>query len=720
LAGDDAKDLRVRGIAAAKAGNRDEARRLLQSAIRLEPDNEVAWLWLASVARDVQERVFCLERLLQMNPNNESARKALAALKGEQEPAPAPAIRPIGGLKLQPPPPPAPAETSGPLPGVPLPDAETIAEAQRQAEAVVRTYMTTHEGTGAQWVHKTRNRAGERDIYVLRAQVAAAVVTILVLLGIGGTLFVLNNEDARAILFAPTPTMTFTPTMTPTSTPGLTPTPSPTPRLTLTPSPTVPPALPTYNPYAPPRPTDIYPRVESQPLRNAIGLVNIGQLEEALPTLAVERESIGELFNASPFYYEALALLKSGNEDAALRTLEQAESRLNASNTRQFRPVIDAGMARVYASMAADARSSGQNARFNEYSALAQEKAETAIEGDRLIVEPYLALSEMHRLDGALADALSVIDQALGVPELSADTRLIVARGELLYAQGDYDGAIYQTFLALTLNVATEPAHQLRVRAALAEDKPGLAVLYAQTYLFYYPGSTAAWALLGEARAQEGNRDLAIAAYTQALAGEEDDVAVTALLGRSALYAEQRRYDLALADLSRAYTLTDDPAIRRQRMEMAYRAGSTAIAQEDLDALRASADEDGDPALDLLQARLWVDAAGEADNATLQQAVGLLNGIAGLPDETMGIVREYTARAQLALGNLTAALNAVDAALTQSETVERRYLRGQILEAQRSTEAAIREYEWVLAWSRVYPLPFRLDVQERLEALTGE
>ncbi len=718
MAVDDAKELRVRGIAAAKAGDRDGARRLLQSAIRLEPENEVAWLWLASVARDPQERLFCLERLLQINPNNESARKALASLTGQPEPTPAPSIRPIGGVKLSAPPPPP--EPSGPTPAVPLPDADAIAEAQRQAEAVVRTYMAAREaGPGAKWVHKTRNRAGERDIYVLRAQVAAVVVTVLVLLGIGGTLFVLNNEDARAILFAPTPTMTFTPTMTPTSTPGLTPTPSPTPRLTLTPSPTVPAALPTYDPYAPPRPTDIYPRVESQPLRNAIGLLNIGQLEAALPTLAVERAAVGELFNASPFYFEALALLEAGNEDAALRTLEQAEGRLTASNTRQFRPVIDAGMARVYAHMAANAKADGQSARYDEYSALAQDKATAAIEGDRLNAEPYLALMEMYRLDGALADALAVIDEALAVPELTADTRLLVARGELLFEQGDYDAAIYQAFLTLTVNVATEPAHQLRVRAALADGQPGLAVLYTQTYLFYYPGSTAAWALLGDARALEGNRDAAIAAYSQALAGNDDpDVTVAALLGRSALYAEQRRYDLALADLSRAYTLTDDDTIRRQRMAMAYRAGSTATALEDVEALRAAADEDGDPMLDLMQARLWIDQGD--DPATLQQALGLLAGLADLPDADMAVVRDYTARAQLGLGNLSAALAAADAAITLDETAERRYLRGQILEAQGNDETAAREYEWVLAWSRVYPLAFRLDAQERLDALTGE
>ena len=39
--------------------------------ITLELQNPLAaWLWLASVARDNQERLFCLEKLLQINPDN--------------------------------------------------------------------------------------------------------------------------------------------------------------------------------------------------------------------------------------------------------------------------------------------------------------------------------------------------------------------------------------------------------------------------------------------------------------------------------------------------------------------------------------------------------------------------------------------------------------------------------------------------------------------------
>src|SRR5215217_1644468 len=85
---DDARALRQQGIQAAKAGQKDNARDLLQQSIRIDPYNEAAWLWLASVARDNRERLFCLQKLLEINPQNETARKALDAANQAQAPAP--------------------------------------------------------------------------------------------------------------------------------------------------------------------------------------------------------------------------------------------------------------------------------------------------------------------------------------------------------------------------------------------------------------------------------------------------------------------------------------------------------------------------------------------------------------------------------------------------------------------------------------------------------
>src|SRR5215813_6161482 len=73
VASEQAKELRRQGIAAAKAGQKDQARQLLQQSLRLDPKSEVGWLWLASVANDERERLFYLHKLLEINPNNEMA-----------------------------------------------------------------------------------------------------------------------------------------------------------------------------------------------------------------------------------------------------------------------------------------------------------------------------------------------------------------------------------------------------------------------------------------------------------------------------------------------------------------------------------------------------------------------------------------------------------------------------------------------------------------------
>jgi tetratricopeptide (TPR) repeat protein len=69
------------GIEAARAGNLAEARRLLQQVLSADPNNEVAWMWMASAVTSPAERRVCLERALQINPNNARAQEALRRLE---------------------------------------------------------------------------------------------------------------------------------------------------------------------------------------------------------------------------------------------------------------------------------------------------------------------------------------------------------------------------------------------------------------------------------------------------------------------------------------------------------------------------------------------------------------------------------------------------------------------------------------------------------------
>ncbi len=69
------------GIAAAKAGRRSEARRLLLEAAKSPVTAENAWLWLSGVVERDEERLFCLDNALHLNPDNEPARHGATNLR---------------------------------------------------------------------------------------------------------------------------------------------------------------------------------------------------------------------------------------------------------------------------------------------------------------------------------------------------------------------------------------------------------------------------------------------------------------------------------------------------------------------------------------------------------------------------------------------------------------------------------------------------------------
>lgn len=79
-------------ITLAQAGQRTEARRLLNEIVEADPTQELAWMWLATVSTDREERIQFLERALALNPNNPTTEQAYTQLTGQPyEPPPSPA-----------------------------------------------------------------------------------------------------------------------------------------------------------------------------------------------------------------------------------------------------------------------------------------------------------------------------------------------------------------------------------------------------------------------------------------------------------------------------------------------------------------------------------------------------------------------------------------------------------------------------------------------------
>ena len=71
-----------RGVYALKAGRKELAEQILRQAVALDEMYELGWLWLSAVA-DNRAKIACLEKVLEINPQNQRAQVGLEALQRE-------------------------------------------------------------------------------------------------------------------------------------------------------------------------------------------------------------------------------------------------------------------------------------------------------------------------------------------------------------------------------------------------------------------------------------------------------------------------------------------------------------------------------------------------------------------------------------------------------------------------------------------------------------
>lgn len=634
-------------------------------------------------------------------------------------------------------------------PGVPEPDQAYLNEVLEALPGIIAPYTEAEAAEPpVEWVRKEKNRAGERDIWVLRSQIAAGVLAGLLVLGVVGWFIVNNVPEVRRVVFAATRTPSLTPSNTPTYTPGFTPTPSATLDTTqfptYTPSATIPATFtPQGNVNATPRPTEL--QVPVQPDRAVLDsavLINQGQFADAAATLQADRESLGETFNPNPYYFEAVALARDGQFSNALNVMNEAEAgleRVSSDDVNRYGPLVNLGFAEVLFEQGETAYANGSNAEGNQRMLAAIERLQAAIQGDPRLGRAYELIAKAYTRLGETTAAIDAVNAGMQFPELADDVAMILAKGQAYLAEarrfaaaGDretaraqYESADHEAFVAAYLNPYSEEAHQLRITSALERGEPGLAVLYTDTYNLYFPNNPTMFRLRGDARLEEGNIDLAFAAYAQALeSGEEVLALVDALAARADLYAQQRRYDLALADYNQALSaVPEDNALRARRMQVAYLAGEYASALEDAQALIGSGALP-DTQIRLLNARVLLDQAGritqngeaQAGTDLYSEALALLDQIppGSMSAEENAFADEYRAEAQLVLEDYESALEAINRALEASDSGTRRYLRGRIQEALGDDAAAIRDYEWVLAWHPVFGFSFAEDARDRI------
>ena len=151
---------REQGIAAARARDRAGAQEALLQAVRLDPQDEQAWFWLAAVQTEPRQTAYYLERVLEINPENARARAGLDAVRAQlgQSSAAPPTARVLPGAApapVAPVPHPAPPGAASAEPGLPwntpAPAASTPAPpAPAGAPAWMASLVDTPE-TGLPW-----------------------------------------------------------------------------------------------------------------------------------------------------------------------------------------------------------------------------------------------------------------------------------------------------------------------------------------------------------------------------------------------------------------------------------------------------------------------------------------------------------------------------------------------------------------------------------------
>ena len=69
----------------ARNGRKKDACDLFQQIVLLEPDNEMAWIWLSGLLEPLDDRIWACERVLSINPANDKVRAYMGRLLKEQK-----------------------------------------------------------------------------------------------------------------------------------------------------------------------------------------------------------------------------------------------------------------------------------------------------------------------------------------------------------------------------------------------------------------------------------------------------------------------------------------------------------------------------------------------------------------------------------------------------------------------------------------------------------
>lgn len=815
------------GIKAVRSGDHALARKAFTQALKLDPNNEAAWLGMATITEGASDKLRILNKVIEINPDNERASEAIRRLGGGQDvveeevPIPEPEvvieteaepeleseleseaeselesdiehhmasgeIEPLldiepgdtGELSEFPKPdwaldedvpgvddkseylfaprsseelfasmPQMPARGQG---GIPVPDREAIESKSQALEADVQAYLEAslvdYLTPDVTWTQKTGGRAGSSEYrtFLLQAGVASTVSLVIIFTALVFT--ILNNPTLSRILLPPTIIPTSTPTNTPTATPGVTNTPSPTPPIpaTQTPSLSINVQLGFADPNFPPAPTAIYYSVlaERELLDTALLFMQEGELDDARELIdeAAGREidsgGIAPILRLSEWH-----LFNDDPSDARDVLADWQERWGEDSDFDRNQSSLLIGLARVDVYEA----SRGAGDRFALLDQ-AQNRLEASLgiaEGnarintpDRLNTDGHLLLAEVFILRGNPDGAILALENALDarVPginrSLLEDNQLRMKKVEILVNARRYDEAFQELYFILLIDPFLEEALILQSELALETGQAGLGVLYSQQHLLYYPGSLQGFYLLGQSREAESKFDLAMTAYSRAVAGDRDNVTYTSdpfflanLLARAELFGRQGLQDESAQDFSDALEFSgNNPALLVRRLQADFSTGNYDTVLESAEELLETSGINRAEVRYYQGLTLIVLADNRDSSGNYGQAAeALTNALAGnLPGNLRSNALENLAWAHLQDRNPTEALTAINDALDTRSSAYRIYLRGLILDADGNQEEAILDFEYIVTWGQYYSFPFFDEARDAYDRLARQ
>ncbi|MBN1427435.1 MAG: tetratricopeptide repeat protein [Anaerolineae bacterium] len=670
-----------RGIAAARAGQVDEARQWFAQVIKINPQSEVAWLWMSSVVQTDEQRVYCLQQVLAINPQNEMALKGMQALSSP----------PAASMTAQP----APAPTISAPDGVPLIDAGRISQAQRAAEEILRAirdedYLGTLDIAWAA-PEKVQKRARPTiaafspQMMMIGGSIVAATIVIIIIVMIANA----SSNRQHTVSTGPVEAR---PSATPTVTPRPTRTPTPV-GTVFNPGPTIaaadaPRGDLRYGRLTATPPYVSTPHPASPRMNDALLSFFSGNYNEALEFVKRAREAGDD--SVDGYWVEGMSF-------AYLDDIEQAKLALQGGLERDpsFAP-IHAGMGYVHIQEGSMAQ--------------ARTSIEKAIELDPKLVMAYITLAKIELREGNYEAALQAVEDGKAASKSKYDVTLLVMQGEIYMSEGEYAKAAELGNLAYYIDPGSEEVVLLLGRSRISLGLQDSAVILLEDYLDQInPSSADTWVLLAKAYNKQGRITEATEANRRALqlSGQIAD----ALVSQALLNIDQGKYQEACADLSESLKQNDkNYDARYGRAICSFALGDAKQTIEDLEFVREATPNKPDIETLYIQALVadqqWKKAISIA-SATY--------GLRQLEQEQHAIVLENQAYAFYKVGDLNNAFQNIEAALKISETGTRHYYRGLILESLRDYDRAALEYEWVLFWDQVYHYPFGKDLTARLE-----